>query len=315
MIPTVSAVITTFNRCEIVAEAIESVFGQTRKVQELIVVDDGSSDATESSVLNAFKSSRIPSRYLKKENGGMASALNKGIVEATGEWIAFLDDDDLWCDDHIERGLSLVQDLSTVGCVSGLRNENGQLQTVSNHLLTAYQKSLLGESVLIKKRGRLTSPFFTPVVGTSLVKRDLFQHIKFEPEAGARLDIHFFWCLSQLTDLCLDMRSHGVGRQFRTSFLSTDSDAPQEIKDAVSLKRNADEIRMLHLLLTQLRREQLEVFQGMWKDALIGRSYLLRGMGKHRDAALHLFSCWRDCQSITALKELMLCTLRIRPKN
>ncbi len=312
MAPLVSAVITTFNRAFIVTDAIKSVAAQTVPVFELIVIDDGSSDETQDSVLKAFKELSIPSRYIRKENGGMASSLNRGVIEANGNWVAFLDDDDLWHEEHIERCLTIIAQFPEIGCVSGLRDENGTLQSVPPHLITPYGPSNLDKSLLIKNCQPLNSPFFTPVLGTSIINKDLFNRIKFESEAGARLDIHFFWRLSELSSIGLDVRSHGVARQYRTSFLSTDKDAPQAIKDEIVLRRSQDEIKMLRLLLTQLKSEQSDVFRRMYKHSLVGRAYILRGMGRYSEALSWLGSCWRECQFSTASKEAILCLLRIR---
>jgi glycosyltransferase involved in cell wall biosynthesis len=104
----ISTIITTYNRANIVVDAISSVLSQTHPVDELILVDDGSTDDTEYCVKNLFETANINCRYIKKENGGMASALIRGIEEATGNWIAFLDDDDLWSTTHIERCLKIA---------------------------------------------------------------------------------------------------------------------------------------------------------------------------------------------------------------
>lgn len=314
MVPLVSAVITTFNRATIVKDAIRSVAAQTVEVFELIVIDDGSTDETQESVLREFKSLSIPSRYIRKENGGMASSLNLGVIEAKGTWIAFLDDDDLWQEDHIQRCLGIMSQFPELGCVSGLRDENGALQLVPSHLMTSYRSSNLDKAVVIKNCQPLKLPFFTPVVGTSLINKNLFSRIQFEPEAGARLDIYFFWRLSELTSIGLDLRSHGVARQYRTSFLSTDNDAPQAIKDEIVLRRNQDEIRMLRLLLADLKVEQPNVFNTMYKHSLVGRAYLLRGMGRYSEALSWLGSCWPECDYWKVAKEALFCFLRVGKK-
>lgn len=95
----VSAIVPTFNRAHLIPRAIESVLRQTYAPIELIVVDDGSSDATEAVVESLARKAKlhdIELRYLKKENGGCASARNRGIDSASGEFIAFLDSDDEW---------------------------------------------------------------------------------------------------------------------------------------------------------------------------------------------------------------------------
>lgn len=95
MSPTITAVIPTYNRADILREALESVFAQTRPADEIVVVDDGSTDHT-ASVAQA-QAGRI--RYVAQPNRGPAAARNRGMREAGGEYIAFLDSDDLWTAD------------------------------------------------------------------------------------------------------------------------------------------------------------------------------------------------------------------------
>jgi glycosyltransferase involved in cell wall biosynthesis len=91
---TVSVIIPTYNRAHFIGEAIESILNQDiRDCQiEIIVVDDGSTDNTKE-VLGKF-GNRI--RYIYQDNRGAGPARNRGIDEATGEWISFLDSDDRW---------------------------------------------------------------------------------------------------------------------------------------------------------------------------------------------------------------------------
>lgn len=89
--PLVSVVIPTFNRAWILPEAIESVLSQTFENYELIIVDDGSTDNT-LPLLNACKDIRVVSQ----ENKGVSAARNSGIDAAAGDYLAFLDSDDLW---------------------------------------------------------------------------------------------------------------------------------------------------------------------------------------------------------------------------
>ena len=90
--PQVSVIIPTYNRGWIIKEAIDSVLAQDYTEFELIVVDDGSTDHT-SGVLNSYgKDIKI----LSQKNKGVSAARNRGIAEASGKFIAFLDSDDLW---------------------------------------------------------------------------------------------------------------------------------------------------------------------------------------------------------------------------
>lgn len=102
----VSAVIPTYNRRAQVGAAIASVLQQTVPVDEIVVVDDGSTDGT---------AEWIGSRYgagvtvVRQQNAGVSAARNRGIRAAHGEWIAFLDSDDLWLPTKIERQLEALQ--------------------------------------------------------------------------------------------------------------------------------------------------------------------------------------------------------------
>jgi glycosyltransferase involved in cell wall biosynthesis len=95
MIP-ISAVIPVYNRAAMVVEAIESVRGQTLPVAEIVVVDDGSTDGS-ADAAGAFPGVRV----VRQGRRGVAAARNTGIARSEGEYIAFLDSDDLWHTDKI----------------------------------------------------------------------------------------------------------------------------------------------------------------------------------------------------------------------
>lgn len=97
----VTVVIPTFNRESVLSRAIRSVLAQTRAPEEIIVVDDGSTDTTVDSVRAGFPEAVI----LTQENLGVSAARNHGIREASGEWIALLDSDDEWVAEKLERQL------------------------------------------------------------------------------------------------------------------------------------------------------------------------------------------------------------------
>ena len=104
--PTVTVVIPTYNRKGLLPRALTSVARQTRPPDEVIVVDDGSTDDTEGLVRREFPDVR----YLQQENRGVAAARNRGIREAKGEWLAFLDSDDEWLPQKLTRQLDELRE-------------------------------------------------------------------------------------------------------------------------------------------------------------------------------------------------------------
>lgn len=104
----VSIIMPSYNTASYIAESIRSVINQTYKYWELIIVDDCSTDDTDE-VVTSFHDERI--RYLKNEkNSGAAVSRNKALREAKGKWIAFLDSDDTWHSQKLEKQLEFMEE-------------------------------------------------------------------------------------------------------------------------------------------------------------------------------------------------------------
>jgi len=116
--PTVSVIIPTYNRAHLVGRAIQSVLNQTYKDFELIIVDDGSTDNTKEAV-KEFQKKDKRIRYIRhKENKGGSATRNTGIRVANGEYIAFLDSDDEWLSEKLERQIGFFeQSTDNIGIV------------------------------------------------------------------------------------------------------------------------------------------------------------------------------------------------------
>ncbi len=103
----VSIIMPSWNTERFIAESIQSVIDQTYKKWELLIVDDCSTDNTDE-IVASFQDDRI--RYFKNEkNSGAALTRNRAMREAQGEWIAFLDSDDLWAPKKLERQLKFMK--------------------------------------------------------------------------------------------------------------------------------------------------------------------------------------------------------------
>lgn len=103
--PKVSVIMPSFNAAQTICVAVESVLGQTFQNWELLVINDGSTDNT-LDVMAQFNDRRIS--LITQVNQGVAAARNAGLKQASGEYIAFLDSDDLWLPAKLEKQVSLL---------------------------------------------------------------------------------------------------------------------------------------------------------------------------------------------------------------
>jgi len=101
----ISVVIPSYNRREFLKRSIDSAINQTKKPLEIIVVDDGSTDGTETMI----KSDYDFVKFIKQKNKGVSAARNIGIKVSIGEWICFLDSDDEWKKDKLEKQINAMK--------------------------------------------------------------------------------------------------------------------------------------------------------------------------------------------------------------
>ena len=137
-LPIVSVIIPTYNAASTIEESINSVFNQSYSNIEIIVIDDGSTDNTEA-LLTQY-SSRIT--YIKKENGGFASARNAGTKIAKGEYIAWLDADDIFRDNKIAKQIEFLKNNPEIHAVSSEFSAFDENGTINSHYMRTYYPSL-----------------------------------------------------------------------------------------------------------------------------------------------------------------------------
>jgi glycosyltransferase involved in cell wall biosynthesis len=106
----VSALIPTYNRRAHTIRAIDSVLAQTMPVDEIIVVDDGSTDGTAEAISSQYGTRVV---LLKQENAGVSAARNLGARAARGEWIGFLDSDDVWSPEKLTRQFDAIASMGS----------------------------------------------------------------------------------------------------------------------------------------------------------------------------------------------------------
>jgi glycosyltransferase involved in cell wall biosynthesis len=205
MNPKVSVVIPTYNRSDKVRKGVESVLAQSLKDLEVIVVDDGSSDNTEQALRQAF-GNRI--RYYFQPNQGASVARNKGIEEARGDWIAFLDSDDLWEREKIEWQFDALQQFGSLcgACYTDVRFFNhSETRTMFQLAQNSYHhENTMGVNtdvlrLLIKPGGA----GMIVCLSSLLARRDVIQQAGgFNPDLLYSQDSEFMFRLAILTSFC-----------------------------------------------------------------------------------------------------------------
>lgn len=157
--PRVSVVIPVFNAGMLLGEALRSVFRQERAVGEVIVVNDGSTDAVER-VLLPF---RDHIRYVSQPNAGPSAARNRGIALARHDYLALLDADDLWPDGALARALDVLERDRRLAGVHGL-----------TRLMLAQPASPADETPCFRETGR---PWRSPQLGSLMFRRELCERL------------------------------------------------------------------------------------------------------------------------------------------
>jgi glycosyltransferase involved in cell wall biosynthesis len=180
MNPKVSVIIPTHNRADLLKEAIQSVLNQTYHNYEIIVIDDGSTDHTSETV----KQFPTPISYRYQENSGVSAARNKGIQVAKGDYIAFLDSDDLFVTNKLEMQVAYLQKHQDVGLVySSYTNVKENLNEIDTKFLTL--EGEIHEDILSN------CPIATPTV---MLRREVLEDMAWFDETMAIAEDIDLWC-------------------------------------------------------------------------------------------------------------------------
>jgi glycosyltransferase involved in cell wall biosynthesis len=205
--PFVSVVIPTFNRARQVQAALKSVLAQTYREFEVIVVDDGSSDGTGEAlqeIISLEGSNGKQIRYFFQPNQGQSAARNRGTDEARGEWVAFLDSDDVWLPEKLEwqvRAIELFKG-KCCACITDARlvDNLGMDTTAFRESGKRYEEMLGMDPEAVGGLVRSRDPFW---VSTLLVRTDVVKQVgSFDPHLEYAEDHDFLFRLSLVTSFC-----------------------------------------------------------------------------------------------------------------
>jgi len=177
----ISVIIPMYNSKETIKSAIDSIINQTyTEPIEIIIVNDGSKDGCEKIVeeliLNNQTNRTI--KLINKQNGGVSSARNRGIKEASGEWIALLDSDDIWLPEKLQKQVNEIKKNPNIKFVG--TNRNGELypffKKAHNYLYT-----LNAKEIITKWHPHTSTVFINKEV---LLKTNLYDETRTHAEDG-----------------------------------------------------------------------------------------------------------------------------------
>lgn len=231
--PTITVVIPMYNAASFINRALGSVFQQAILPDEIIVVDDGSTDNSIEIVLRNFQDVKL----ISQKNSGVASARNTGISAASSDWIAFLDSDDFWLPNHLEVAVRVIQGFSSASVVS-----TGFMRWDTSTPFEVRQKSIDEREVdyfkeQVKNLGVICS-------SSALVRRDAFLHVgnfsnirnHEDTDMWERLMLHFnLACSFEITSVYVITES-GASNQYLKSLSSKN----QDWEEVLYLSKNID---------------------------------------------------------------------------
>nr|WP_240544889.1 glycosyltransferase family 2 protein [Ectothiorhodospira shaposhnikovii] len=305
----VTAVINTFNRKELLEDAIMSVFKQTSSVCKLIVIDDGSSDGTSEVVAQIAKNAPIPVEYHRYEQSGLYPSRNRGLEAVEDGYIAFLDDDDAWVEIHIERLTELARSFSQAVFLGGLisRPESNIPIMPAPHLMDDYHPVPGFYEVYQRTRSReLEHIFFVGHLSAALIDAVAARRVGgFDSSMKLRGDVLMVWELSRVGDIVLDKRVHAWAKRVPGS-LSSGVDMACDPVGFHRIRARACfwQAYAIRKMIDDRSRSKAPLMHQQLSDELIGCSMHLRRAGERSESlqkameALKAYPCRRTARNL-----------------
>jgi glycosyltransferase involved in cell wall biosynthesis len=208
--PLVSIILPTYNGISrgFLAAAVQSVLAQTYRKFELIIVDDGSTDNIAAGCREHLKDGRV--RIVHRENGGLSAARMTGVQNATGEFIAFLDDDDRWTPEKLAKQLEFFAQCPDAK--AGMVFTGVRLIDAAGHLIGARVKSASGDMYrrLVLEGNLITAP------SAVMLRHSVIKEVgNFDPAMKSLEDLDLWlrvarrYHIYSMSELLTDYRLHG----------------------------------------------------------------------------------------------------------
>jgi len=240
--PLISVVIPTYNREHCVRQSLDSVFGQTFKDFEVIVVDDGSTDGT----VEILKSYGDRIRLICQKNAGAGAARNTAIRVAQGKYVAFLDSDDQWRPEKLEVQMGFIAKYGAKVCYSRCVGENGEsLADIEEVTATLKEPGVyqVADPVEFCSRARCH-----PYLQSMVLERELFAAAGlFDQSLHTGDDTLWIFRLGYVAD-CIY-----IDRPMTVIFRGSDNSLTYDVRPASAEKRSDAFIRMQAEMYWRLR--------------------------------------------------------------
>ena len=222
--PFVSVIIPAYNAEKFIVDALDSIFAQTYRPIQIIVIDDGSNDRT-AKIVRSYQTSRsseaieqIELQYIYQENGGPSKARNSGIKVAKGKYLAFLDSDDMWPQSKLSLQGKMMKRHPEVSLLFGdsQRFSETIANTPSMFQANSYGKDFFGNEfyVLDAYKKIITCGNFI-TTGSVIVRRDALESVglfdeslKYSEDVDFWLRIALKYPVAYTDNLCLVRRIH-----------------------------------------------------------------------------------------------------------
>jgi glycosyltransferase involved in cell wall biosynthesis len=272
---TVSVVVCTYNRASELRRAVESILSQRRAADQVIVVDDGSTDDTQR-VLRTFGTAI---EVLCQPNQGASSARNAGVAAAHGTWVAFLDSDDVWLDHHLGDLLDVVRECPDL--VWAFSTRFVQLEPGAPPTEEATAAALDSASDAAERRWdylQITGAGLPSATSTFMVRRSILEELGgFDTAFRAGEDLDLWWRIActhpsvgvaRSPSVCMECRR---GDSLSTN-ASRDASGTSDLVFARNIARNLERMEAAG------RGGAFEAVAGLHLDAVVERAVARRDL-------------------------------------
>ena len=272
--PLVSVVIPVFNGASFITRAVESVFAQTWKDFEIIIVDDGSTDNTQAVLSQLGNQPNI--RCLYQDNAGPAQARNLGIESASGEYIAFLDCDDIWVPAKLEAELAI------------LRGKSQPVLVHSNYEVIDPTGRVIQHAKAGQSRDALHQAFTggqAPLLSTILLPRTLLERVGgFDSNLWVSEDSDLILRLYEMTRFeCIDRVLVHKFQQLHGDRDNPSGESSYREKSLCSRERFLTRVQNRKIL----NQEQLHVLNREWSSYYLMKGAFEERQGRRSEARKH----------------------------